>query len=129
MKKSLSILALALVFILLGQTGFAQDKDVSPLRGTLKTEMPIEAQWDVLFNYDLQAVTGGLGNAGAVFIPGLNQFWVSRWSTPAGRIYVLNASGGIVDSFTTTATAVRTDNCYCHASCSNHTSSRSTRVN
>lgn len=82
--------------------------DVSPYL----TSQPVnpnatEAIWDVLFNYNLQTATGGLGNAGAVYIPTLDRIWVSRWSTPAGRIYVLNTSGMAVDSFTTSFTGTR----------------------
>lgn len=77
-------------------------KEYSPLLGVHpKSSSFTEVIWDVRFNYNLQVATGGLGNAGAVYIPTLNQFWVSRWQTPAGRIYVLNTSGVAIDSFTT----------------------------
>lgn len=102
MRRFLSLLMLSL---LLSLPVLAQDRakaEVAPdLSGSLKLPHQTEAIWDVKFNYDLSVVTGGLGNAGAVFIPSLNQFWVSRWSTPAGRIYVVSTAGTIVDSFTT----------------------------
>jgi hypothetical protein len=98
MKKFAFILFLGLISL---QTVLAQDNaEVSPILNSFN-KPSTEAIWDVLFNYNLQTATGGLGNAGAVYIPTLNQFWVSRWSTPAGRIYVLNTSGVVVDSFTT----------------------------
>lgn len=99
--KKLYLLSL-LVFFLFSFIA-AQDKmEVSPSFGSQAVNSnPTEAIWDVLFSYNLQTATGGLGNAGAVYIPTLDQFWVSRWSTPAGRIYVLNTSGVALDSFTT----------------------------
>jgi len=49
--------------------------------------------WSVQFNFDATDVTGGGGNAGAVFIPTVNEFWTSRWGsdllhrwTPAGAL-------------------------------------------
>jgi len=94
---------LLLSIILLVSLAFAQDmKEFSPEFSVHpKSHTFTDAMWDVKFNYNLQTITGGLGNAGAVYIPTLNQFWVSRWSTPAGRIYVVSTTGTIVDSFTT----------------------------
>ncbi len=99
MKKSL----LFLYFILISFYSLAQDsKEYSPeFSSNSIGKTFIDAIWDVKFNYNLETATGGNGNAGAVYIPTLNQFWVSRWNTPAGRIYVLNTSGVVVDSFTT----------------------------
>ena len=98
MKKVLLFLFAGLISF---QITLAQDKaEVSPFLGAYN-KPGTEAIWDVLFNYNLQTITGGLGNAGAVYIPTLNQFWVSRWSTPAGRVYVISTTGAIVDSFTT----------------------------
>ncbi len=100
MKK---VLLLVFAVTCLTFNSFPQEaKEYSPLLGVHpKSSSFTEVIWDVRFDYNLQAATGGLGNAGAVYIPTLNQFWVSRWSTPAGRIYVLNTSGVAVDSFTT----------------------------
>lgn len=97
MRKLLLILSIVSFFT------FAQEsREFSPEFSTHpKSPSFQEAIWDVKFDYNLQTATGGLGNAGAVYIPTLNRFWVSRWSTPAGRIYVLNTSGVVVDSFTT----------------------------
>jgi len=94
---------LFLSFFLLISVALAQDmKEYSPEFSVHpRSHTFTDAMWDVKFNYDLQAITGGLGNAGAVYIPTLNQFWVSRWQTPAGRIYVVSTTGTIVDSFTT----------------------------
>lgn len=102
MKKLFGLIALSLFISF--NSGVAQDiisSELSPEFRDFSFGQSQRAIWDVLFNYDLQAATGGLGNAGAVYIPTLNQFWVSRWSTPAGRIYVLNTSGVVIDSFTT----------------------------
>lgn len=98
MIKRILLLSFFFVSVLI-----AQDmREISPEFGTHpRSHTFTEAIWDVKFNFDLQVATGGLGNAGAVYIPTLNQFWVSRWSTPAGRIYVLNTNGVVVDSFTT----------------------------
>jgi len=97
MKK----LFLSIFFLI--SISYAQDmKEYSPEFSVHpKSHTFTDAMWDVKFNYDLRTITGGLGNAGAVYIPTLNQFWVSRWSTPAGRIYVVSTTGTIVDSFTT----------------------------
>jgi hypothetical protein len=99
MKKNLFLF----LFIVLSSLLIAQDfREISPEFGTHpRSHSFIEAIWDVRFNYNLQAATGGLGNAGAVYIPSIDRFWVSRWSTPAGRIYVLTKTGTVVDSFTT----------------------------
>ncbi|MCL6495761.1 MAG: T9SS type A sorting domain-containing protein [Ignavibacterium sp.] len=93
---------LLLLFFLMSFS-YAQDmKEYSPVLSVHpRSNSFIDAIWDVKFNYNLQTITGGLGNAGAVYIPTLNQFWVSRWSTPAGRIYVISTTGTIIDSFTT----------------------------
>ncbi len=95
---------LLFTFFLLVSTVIAQDmRELSPAFSVHpKSHTFTDAIWDVKFNYNLQTITGGLGNAGAVYIPTLNQFWVSRWQTPPGRIYVISTTGTLVDSFTTT---------------------------
>lgn len=97
-KKILFLFSFLFVSVLI-----AQDmREISPEFGTHPRSHTFqEAIWDVKFNFNLQTLTGGLGNAGAVYIPTIDRFWVSRWSTPAGRVYVLTKAGAIVDSFTT----------------------------
>ena len=106
MKKLFLFLLCSLV--LSSYLTLAQDADISPILAEQQiNSKTTEAIWDVQFNYNLETATGGLGNAGAVYIPSLNRIWVSRWSIPAGRIYVLNPSGVAVDSFTTSFTGTR----------------------
>jgi hypothetical protein len=79
---------------------FSQDsREISPELTGYTQNHPTEAMWDVVFDVSLQAATGTLGHAGVVWIPTLQQFWVSRWAS--GMVIVLNAAGTAVDSFTT----------------------------
>ncbi|QOJ29679.1 MAG: T9SS type A sorting domain-containing protein [Ignavibacteriales bacterium] len=89
------------ILLLLSMNLMAQDsREISPeLRGFTQSN-PTEAMWDVVFDVNIQAATGGaLGHAGVVWIPTLQQFWVSRWAS--GSIIVFNAAGTAVDSFVT----------------------------
>lgn len=80
----------------------AQVKDVSPDQ---KIAPPhphqTDAIWDVLFNYNLQAISGGgLGKAAVCYIHTLDQIWVSYWNSSVST-YILNFSpaGVLIDSF------------------------------
>ena len=66
---------------------------------------PTEAIWDVKFNWDLLSITGAAGNAGVVYIPTLEQFWVSRWAS--GVITVISKTGTFVEQFTLSVTGTR----------------------
>ena len=102
MKKILNAVLLLLFFAWPLSAQNRPNVEAAPeLSGTLKLPHATEAIWDVKFDYNLLTLTGGAGNAGAVFIPSLNKFWVSRWSAPAGRIYVVSTAGAVEDSFTT----------------------------
>lgn len=54
--------------------------------------------WSIQFNYDATAVTGDGGNAGAVFIPTLNEFWTSRWGSTL--LHRWHPDGTLIGSFT-----------------------------
>jgi hypothetical protein len=47
----------------------------------------------VVFDYDLEAITGGGGAAGAIFIP--NEFWVSRWGSD--ELFRIQANGALIE--------------------------------
>ena len=93
-------LAFFLLFLGINFSGYAQYSEQSPFTSSFNNRNPIETIWDVVFNYDARAATGGVGNAGALYIPPLQQFWTSRWSS--NRIYVWNKYGIVIDSFSTT---------------------------
>ncbi len=80
-------------------------------QSVVKNEInPIETLWDIQFNYDLQAASGGsLGKAGVIYLPPpIDKIWVSYWnSTVSQYILVFNTAGVKVDSFTLTASAWR----------------------
>jgi hypothetical protein len=80
----------------------AQIKDISPDR---KIAPPhpnqTDAIWDVLFDYNLQTISGGsLGKAGVCYVHTLDQIWVSYWNSTVST-YILNFSpaGVLIDSF------------------------------
>ncbi|MEZ4829359.1 MAG: T9SS type A sorting domain-containing protein [Bacteroidia bacterium] len=57
---------------------------------------PIEAMWDLQFNYSATDSTGTAGLAGAVFLG--TEFWVARWSVDT--FYRMNAMGSVLETFT-----------------------------
>ena len=80
----------------------AQNADVSPnLTAQPSNPNATEAIWDVLFNYNLQAISGGnLGKAGVCYVPTVNQIWVSYWSTAVSNyILTFTPAGTLIDSF------------------------------
>ncbi|MBE0570947.1 MAG: hypothetical protein IH618_05315, partial [Ignavibacteriaceae bacterium] len=84
----------------------AQDfMEVSPTLTPSKHDPSLEAIWDVQFNYDATAVTGGPGNAGAVYIPTINKFWTSRWATAVAHQW--NSDGTLDLQFTLPFTGTR----------------------
>ena len=101
-------------------SGYAQEtgmQDISPdLTPYIKPNYPVtDALWNVQFNYDATAVTGSAGNAGAIFIPTIGEFWTSRWTsdlihrwTPAGTLIEQFSISGVtgVRSFTFDGTFV-----------------------
>lgn len=100
MKKLVLFLVLSL--FLSSYLSLAQDADISPnLTSTPNNPNATEAIWDVLFNYNLQAISGGsLGKAGVCYIPTVNQIWVSYWNTAVSN-YILSftTAGTLIDSF------------------------------
>jgi len=101
-KQILSIFLFMLVFSF---TLTLAQVEKSPFDGKTGPQKVTEAVWDIQFNWDLVAITGGAGNAGVVYIPTIERFWVSRWAS--GNIYVISKTGTIVDSFTLAVTGTR----------------------
>ncbi len=92
-----------LLFVVAGSMTIAQHgrvKDVSPNLASheIKPNYPTtDALWDVQLNYDALAVTGAAGNAAAVFIPSLNEFWTSRWAS--ALLHRWTAAGTLIEEF------------------------------
>jgi immune inhibitor A len=61
------------------------------------TLVPTTGQWSIQFNWDANSVTGAGGNAGAVYIPTLSEFWTSRWNS--NLIYRWTRNGSLIGSF------------------------------
>ncbi|MBK7630083.1 MAG: T9SS type A sorting domain-containing protein [Ignavibacteriales bacterium] len=94
--------------LLLGINIFPQTSsmEVSPnLEQVKQTQTPIEATWDVEFNYDAATVTLLGGSTGAVYIPSLNKFWTSRWATALAHQW--NMDGTLDMEFTLPFTGTR----------------------
>jgi len=91
----------------IAQMGHVEIKDVGPSSGSVKPTFPFtEALWDIQFNYDANAVTGAAGNAGAIYIESLNEFWTSRWA--ANNLHRWTSAGTLIEQFTiTSVTGVR----------------------
>jgi immune inhibitor A len=64
------------------------------------TITPSAGPWSIQFNWDASSVTGAGGNAGALFIPTLSEFWTSRWNS--NLIYRWHLDGTLIGSFTVT---------------------------
>lgn len=92
------VIVLFLTIQISAQKGDESVREISPQLESYSQSNPTEAMWDVLFNYNAQTVTSALGNAGAVYIPTLNQFWTARWAS--GWIHAWNPNGTLIDSFT-----------------------------
>lgn len=99
------LLFIFLLTVLLSVTSTYAQVDKCQVESKTGSDTPLETMWDVKFNYDLQAITGANGNAGVVYIPTLEQFWVSRWST--GVITVVSKTGQFVETFTLPVTGTR----------------------
>ncbi|MBZ0099747.1 MAG: hypothetical protein K8F30_11715, partial [Taibaiella sp.] len=99
--KNLFMIFLLLVFA--GSMTIAQHsrvKDVSPYLDSheIKPNYPVtDALWDVQANYDAVTVTGLAGNAAALFIPTLNEYWTSRWAS--GLFHRWTAAGTLIAEF------------------------------
>ncbi|MFO7524216.1 MAG: T9SS type A sorting domain-containing protein [Ignavibacteriaceae bacterium] len=109
MFKRLSILSLLLI-VLFQFSGLAQFRSTDVSTDIQKDYRPsfdmTEALWDVQFNYDATAVTGAAGNAGAVYIEDLEEFWTSRWASNINHRWT--SSGTLIEQFTVTGvTGVR----------------------
>lgn len=55
-----------------------------------------QAMWSVLFNYDLNAITGAPGNAGVISMG--NEMWVTRWATDS--MFRIDMAGNLLERFT-----------------------------
>jgi immune inhibitor A len=64
------------------------------------TITPSTGQWSIQFNWDASTVTGSGGNAGALYIPTLNEFWTSRWSS--NLLHRWRKDGTLIGSFSVT---------------------------
>lgn len=95
----LSVILIAMAGYADGGRAVTESAELSPVLSSpsVSSSSTTLAQFDLQFDYNAQAVTGALGNAGAVFIPTLNQFWTSRWAT--GRFHAWTATGTLIDSF------------------------------
>ncbi|RPH36097.1 M6 family metalloprotease domain-containing protein, partial [bacterium] len=61
------------------------------------TITPSAGPWSIEFNWDANSVTGEGGNAGALFIPPLNEFWTSRWNS--NLFHRWSPDGTLIGSF------------------------------
>ena len=99
------IFTFSFLFVLLaGNNVFSQalesTQDVSPnlISQEVKPGYPtIEALWDVQVDYDATAVTGLAGNAAAIFLPDVGEFWTSRWASTL--LHRWDASGTLIEEF------------------------------
>ncbi len=105
MTKKLLLSAL-FVLALFSNTLAQSSAEISPYinsQSIIKQDArTIEALWDVQFNYDLQAASGGsLGKAAVVYLPPpIDKIWVGYWNTAVSTyILVFNTAGVRVDSF------------------------------
>jgi immune inhibitor A len=62
------------------------------------TLIPSTGPWSIHFNWDATSVTGAGANAGAVFIPALDEFWTSRWN--GNLLHRWRRDGTLIGSFT-----------------------------
>jgi len=80
-----------------------QVTDVNPnikastsLSSALQPSQPIDAPWDLLFSFDLEAASGALGNAGSEMDDSGN-FYSTRWA--ANLIHQYDTSGTMIKEF------------------------------
>ena len=78
--------------------GPTADRSPYPSSGSAPNPQNSLAQFDLQFDYDANAVTSAAGNAGAIFIPTLNEFWTSRWATNV--LHRWDANGNLIEQFT-----------------------------
>jgi hypothetical protein len=100
MKQTLLSLTALFVFLFMF-SGFAQDamdKNPNPAEDIRPSYTIIDALFDVQFNYNAELVTGANGNAAALFIPTLNEFWTSRWAS--NILHRWTAAGTLIEQFT-----------------------------
>jgi hypothetical protein len=106
MRKIFSLSIVVLFFVSAASLKAQYLFDIDPNAGGSNNYPPQDVLWDVQFNYDCAAVTGANGNAGAVYIPTLNEFWTSRWAS--NIIHRWNSNGTLIEQFTiTNVTGVR----------------------
>ncbi len=121
--KRLASLFLVLLFCASLQAQYATSREVAPgTQYTVTNPNPIEAVWDVLFNYNATTITTAAGNAGAIYIPTINKFWTSRWATNVGHEWASNGTSATSFTFPFTGTRGMVfdgTNIYC--SCNNTT--------
>ncbi|OIP55527.1 MAG: hypothetical protein AUK34_12920 [Ignavibacteria bacterium CG2_30_36_16] len=99
MKKLFMIF---LLLIVASSLALAQKRvqDISPrlLDREIKPNYPtIDALWDVQANYDALVVTGAAGNAAAIFLPTVGEFWTSRWAS--ALLHRWTAAGTLIEEF------------------------------
>ncbi|MDP4174652.1 MAG: M6 family metalloprotease domain-containing protein [Bacteroidota bacterium] len=54
-------------------------------------------QFTVQYNYNATFVTGASGNAGAIYLPDLNEFWTSRWAS--ALLHRWSKTGTLLEQF------------------------------
>jgi len=83
---------------MLAQTSLRQS-DVSPnlAQDGYKASNNIEAIWDVQFEYDALTVTGAAGNAAAIYLENLGEFWTSRWASAV--LHRWSSTGTLIEEF------------------------------
>ncbi|MFZ1519435.1 MAG: T9SS type A sorting domain-containing protein [Ignavibacteriaceae bacterium] len=98
------ILTISILFVLFfGNTMFSQSlrsRDISPnlISEEIKPGYPItEAIWDVQYEYDALTVTGAAGNAAAIYLPDVNEFWTSRWAS--ALLHRWTSAGALIEEF------------------------------
>lgn len=69
--------------------------------GTFYVIPYVAGRWDLQYAYNAYSVTGANGNAGALFIPTLREFWTSRWSSST-TLHRWTPNGKLIGSFTVT---------------------------
>ncbi|HEX5000888.1 MAG TPA: T9SS type A sorting domain-containing protein [Bacteroidia bacterium] len=124
MKKTFTLIGCGLAVLLSTQIGLAQSSavgqaEVTTTPGRLgNPPAAVMSLFDVQFNLDVTAATGGAGNAGVLYFN--NEFWVSEWNS--ANVWKLDNAGNLTGNFTIpTGTgggirAMTTDGSYVYAS-------------
>ena len=99
MKQFFSVMLVMLVLVATGVFAAqgVEQPDYTEVSPTLSAAPSgsLEATWDLLFSFDVQAATGGLGNAGAEFDG--TYFYTTRWAS--NLIHRYDTNGTMMEEF------------------------------